>query len=144
MEPETGTNLPTNNEKIRKRSWVCSLMLTMALTYFILIFLLFLAGLIFHNDLTRALEQYYQPGEFREGAMLWFMIAGTLLYACCSSGIILFLLKRKSGFFLFFSTALVIFILDLIFLEFDLLRYLIHSGFFFIIGLMHFSKRCYR
>lgn len=144
MEPETGLNLQPNNEKTRKRPWLCSLMLTMALTYFLVIFILFLAGLIFHNDLARAVEHYYQPGQFREGAMLWFMIAGTLLYAGCSSGIILFLLNRKAGFFLFFSTALVIFILDLILLDFDLLRYLIHSGFFFLIGLMHFSKRCYR
>lgn len=129
--------------RIRKRSLFCLVVLYSTLTYFLILALLFLAGILFYDDIIHAIEKYYAPGEFSRQTYIWIALGGTILYLTSVAGIVLFILKRKIGFYIFFLAAVIIFSLDLTFLEFDWLRYLVHSGFIFILGIAHFSKRCY-
>jgi hypothetical protein len=129
--------------RIKKRSFLCWIILSMALTYFLILALLFLAGSIFSEKIIRVIGPYYGPESGNPVDFRWFALGGTLLYFTAVSGIILFMLKRKLGFYIFFTASLVILALDFAFLNFDWLRYLIHSGFIFILGIAHFSKRCY-
>jgi hypothetical protein len=127
----------------RKQSLFCRIISYSALTYFLILALLFLAGLIFSGKIIQVISSYYSQGEDFPGLFRWFAMAGSALYLLSVAGIILFILKRKAGFYLFFLAALIIFALDLAFLNFDWLRYLIHTGFIFILGIAHFSKKCY-
>ena len=143
MHPEeTKVEIPVDKQT-RKRPLLCSLILSMALTYFLVIFMLFTAALVFSGDIIRALSHYLPPGDFEDRSVVLFTLSGAILFGGATAGIILFLFSRRSGFYLFFLTTLVIFILDFIFLEFDWMSYLIQSGFIFLLGTMHFSKRCY-
>jgi hypothetical protein len=144
MLPEEQNQIIPVTQKTRKRPILCSLILAMALTYFLILFLLFLAALIFSGDITRTISYYSSEQDFKASGILWFVFTGLLLYLASSAGIILMMLRRKSGFFLFVLSALVIFLLDFLLLDFDWLRYLIHSGFIFLVGILHFSGRCYR
>jgi NADH:ubiquinone oxidoreductase subunit K len=115
----------------------------MVMTYFIILALLFLTALIFSGDITGIMTNYFDPEVYNPDKIIWFVVIGALLFSLCSTGLILQSFRRRGGFYLFFSTALVILALDLIFLNFDWLRYLIHSGLMFLAGVVHFSKRCY-
>jgi len=115
----------------------------MALTYFLILALLFLVGSVFSGNIIQAISSYFGPEDASPERFRWFAIAGAALYSAASAGIILFLLNRKAGFYIFFIAALAIFSLDLSFLNFDWLRYLIHTGFIFILGIAYFSKHCY-
>ncbi|MFA4862524.1 MAG: hypothetical protein WC605_02010 [Bacteroidales bacterium] len=139
--PDLQEKLPP--ARIKKRSFLCRIILSMALTYFLILALIFLAGLMFSRNINQAISSYYGPEDPSPYFFRWFVIAGAALYTAATAGIILFLLKRKVGFYLFFVAALIIFSLDLAFLNFDWLRYLIHTGFIFILGIAHFSRRCY-
>jgi len=141
-------NLPENQGKlltagIRKKSLFCRIILYSALTYFLILALLFLAGTVFSGKIIQIIIPYYGPENNSPGYFLWVALAGTFLYFSAVSGILLFLFNRKAGFYIFFAASLIIFSLDLAFLIFDWLRYLIHTGFIFILGIAHFSKRCY-
>jgi hypothetical protein len=129
--------------RIKKRSFLCRIVLAMALTYFLILALLFLAGAFFSGKIIQSISPYYGHGETAPEIFGWFAITGAFLYFAATAGIILFLLKRKAGFYLFFIAALIIFSLDLAFLNFDWMRYLIHTGFIFLLGIAHFSRRCY-
>ena len=128
---------------IKKRSFFCRIILSMALTYFLILALLFLAGAVFSGKIVQVLSSYYNPDDSSPAIFHWFAFVGSALYLLSVTGIILFILKRKAGFYIFFIAALIIFTLDLALLNFDWLRYLIHTGFIFILGIAHFSKRCY-
>lgn len=126
-----------------KRPFLCTIVLSMALTYFLVLALLFLAGTIFSKDISEILAKYdswnnHSPHHFR-----WIAWIGTgLLFLSCT-GIILMLIKKRVGFYLFMATALIILILDIIFFKFDWLRYMLNSGFIFFTGVAHFSRKCY-
>ena len=142
--------LPEENEfetgtltRLGKRPFSCQVILTLVMTYFLILALLFLTALIFSKDIIRILENYFDPLVFKPQKVIWFVITGTTLFSLCSIGLILQSFRRRGGFYLFFLTALVILTFDLIFLDFDWLRYLIHSGLMFLAGMVHFSKRCY-
>ncbi len=143
MQPADNLIQTDEITRARKRPFICGLLLTLALTYFLVMALLFSLSLVFSGDIQRVLSQYYTQEEFNASYILIFSLAGSLLFWGSSAGIVLFLLKRKGGFYLFFLTALVILILDFIFLDFDWLRYLILTGFLFTAGVLHLSKRCY-
>jgi hypothetical protein len=130
--------------RIKKRSFLCWIILSMALTYFLILALLFLAGSVFSSNITQAISSYYGPGDASPDRFRLFVMAGAALFSSAVAGIILFMLNRKAGFYIFLIAALAIFSLDLFFLNFDWLRDLIHTGFIFILGIAHFSKRCYR
>jgi hypothetical protein len=73
----------------------------------------------------------------------WIAWIGTgLLFLSCA-GIVLMLTKRRIGFYIFIAAALIILILDIIFFKFDWLRYVLHSGFIFLTGVVHYSRKCY-
>lgn len=129
--------------RFKKKSLFCKIISYSALTYFLILALLFLAGSIFSGKIIKAIGSYYGPEDGSPGLFPWFALVGTVLYLLASVGIILFILNRKIGFYIFFTAALILFSLDLAFLDFDWLRYLIHTGFIFILGIAHFSKRCY-
>jgi len=129
--------------RTKKRSLFCWILLTTAMTYFLILALLFLAGSIFSGRIIDIISPYYGPAENPTALFKGFTLTGASLYFISVFGILLFMLNRKAGFYIFFLAALVIFSLDLAFLDFDWLRYLIHSGFIFILGIAHFSKRCY-
>jgi hypothetical protein len=129
--------------RYKKRPFICTVLLTVALTYFAVLALLFAAALIFSGDITGTLRKYLESGQEIQNRFTWFALGGSLLFFAAVAGLLLMLMKRRSGFFLFFISALAIFTFDLIFLDFDWLRYLIHSGLIFITGILHFSKRCY-
>ncbi|NTV84151.1 MAG: hypothetical protein HGA23_07620 [Bacteroidales bacterium] len=113
------------------------------MTYFLSLALLFLAGSIFSGKIIDIISPYYGTEENPSLIFNAFAWTGVVLYFMASAGILLFMLNRKAGFYIFFLAALVIFSLDLAFLDFDWLRYLIHTGFIFILGIAHFSKKCY-
>ncbi len=129
---------------IKKRSLLCWIFLCMAMTYFLILALLFLAGTIFSERIIEIISPYYGPDEVLPSRLHLFMLIGTVLYLISSAGILLFMLKRKAGFYIFFAATVIIFSLDLAFLSFDWLRYLTLSGFIFLLGIAHISKRCYR
>jgi hypothetical protein len=129
--------------RVKKRSFLCRIILSMALTYFLILAFLFLAGLVFSRHIFQVIISYYSSDDPFPHLFRWFIIAGAALFSIAAAGIILMLFDRKVGFYIFFVAALVIFALDLAFLNFDWLRYLIHTGFIFILGIAHFSRRCY-
>jgi hypothetical protein len=128
---------------IRNRSFFCIIILTAAMTYFLILALLFLAGVIYSGNIISMISSYYGSQDHLSVFFHLFISIGAILYFLSATGILLFMLNRKMGFYLFFAAALIIFSLDLSFLTFDWLRYLIHTGFIFILGIAHFSKRCY-
>lgn len=141
-------NIPENQTilepaRIRKKSFFCQIIFYSALTYFLILALLFIAGSVFSGKINEIIHSYYNADEYFHGLFRLFTISGAALYLAASAGIILFMNNRKAGFYTFFVAILAIFILDLSFLEFDWLRYLIQTGFVFILGIAHFSKRCY-
>lgn len=142
-ESENLVPIPPKPVRIKKRTLFCLVILTAALTYFLILALLFLAGSIFSDRIIELISPYYSDEEGIPVIFSGFAITGSILYFLSSAGIILFIYKRKAGFYLFFLATVIIFSLDLAFLNFDWLRYLIHSGFIFILGIAHFSKRCY-
>lgn len=130
--------------RIKKRSLFCKIIFYSALTYFLILALVFLAGLVFSNKIVPVISSYYySPEDSPAGIFHWFALIGTVLYLTATSGIILFILNRKAGFYIFFTASLIILSIDFAFFDFDWLRYLIHSGYIFILGIAHFSKRCY-
>ncbi len=140
---ESESLVPVKQAGIRKKLFFCRILQTMALTYFLILALLFLAGLIYSVSISDILSAYYNdqanlPLYFKSNAL-----TGFILFLTASAGIVLFMLRRKAGFYIFFAASVVIFALDLSFLVFDWLRYLVHSGFIFVLGIAHFSKRCY-
>ncbi len=139
--PENQAELPP--ARINKKSFLCRIILSMALTYFLILALLFLAGLIFSGKIIETIKPYYEPGSGDPVHFRWFALACMVSYFTAVAGIVLFILKHKIGFFIFFTASIVIFALDLSFLNFDWLRYLIHTGFIFVLGIAHFSKKCY-
>jgi hypothetical protein len=140
---------PTENQtvtepaRIRKKSLLCKIIQYSALTYFLILAFLFLAGSVFSGKIIEIINSYYNPGDSFQGYFRLFTITGAALYLTASVGIILFINKRKAGFYIFFTAMLAIFLLDFSFLEFDWLRYLIHTGYVFILGIGHFSGKCY-
>jgi len=129
---------------IKKRSMFCWIILSMAMTYFLILALLFLAGMIFSERIIEIMKPYYGQEEDLPAGFFIFSLTGSVLYLLSSAGILLFMLKRKAGFYIFFAATVIIFSLDLSFLAFDWLRYLTLSGFIFLMGIAHISKRCYR
>ena len=142
---EDNINLPVKSEpaRTRKRSLLCNVVLYSGLTYFLILAFLFLAGLTYSGKIIQSVSLYYNPEEISSSLIFWVIVTGSFLYLASSAGIFLFILNRKGGYYLFIAAAIVIFILDLYFLEFDWLRYLIHTGYIFILGIAHFSRKCY-
>jgi len=132
----------THNPRIRKKPLLCSIIQYSALTYFLILALLFFAGLIFSGKIIEIISAYYNPEDSFPGNFIWVALIGSIVYIIAVAGIILFILNRKAGFYIFFAASLIIFSLDLTYLIFDWFRYLVHSGFIFILGIAHFSKRC--
>lgn len=142
-------DIPENQAAIKqagmkKRSFLCRIIFAMTLTYFLILALLFLAGTIFSGKIIQAISIYFGPEEPSPGIFRWFALCGATLYSASAAGIILFMMNRKAGFYLFLVSVVIIFSLDLAFLNFDWLRYLIHTGFIFILGIAYFSKRCFK
>ncbi|MFO7613667.1 MAG: hypothetical protein R6W71_03410 [Bacteroidales bacterium] len=126
-----------------KRPFLCPLVLSMALTYFLVLALLFLAGTIFSKDISEILAKYESWNNQSTHHFRWIAWIGTgLLFLSCA-GIVLMLTKRRIGFYIFIAAALIILILDIIFFKFDWLRYVLHSGFIFLTGVVHYSRKCY-
>lgn len=115
----------------------------MALTYYGLINLLFVAMLVLHDRMLRAVRPYFEIENFNEKALLYFIIAGTLILLLCNAGLLLMSMKRKGGFYLYLSGAVILLIIDSFFLQFDLIRYLLNTGFIFILGVLHFTGKIY-
>jgi hypothetical protein len=128
---------------IRKKSLLCKIIQYSALTYFLILAFSFITGTVFSGKVIEIINSYYNPGNSFQGFFRLFTISGAALYMSASAGIILFINKRKAGFYIFFIAMLAIFLLDFYFLEFDWLRYLIQTGYVFILGIAHFSKKCY-
>jgi hypothetical protein len=143
MLPEEFQSENSKTSKYGRRPFSCKVILTMVMTYFFILALFFIAASIFSGEITGIMTNYFDPEAFNPSKIIWFVVIGAFLFSLCSAGLILQSFRRKGGFYLFFSTALVILALDLIFLNFDWLRYLIHSGLMFLAGVVHFSKRCY-
>jgi hypothetical protein len=129
--------------RTRKKSLFCKIIFYSALTYFLILALLFLAGAVFSGKIIEIISVYYNSGEYFHGLFRLFTSIGAILYLVASGGIILLINNRKAGFYIFIISVLAIFIFDLSFLEFDWLRYLIQTGFVFVLGVAHFSRRCY-
>lgn len=143
MLPDENPLEPTPVNKSGKRPFSCKVILAMVMTYFVILSLIFIAGLIFSGEIRRILENYVDPTLFKPHSIVWFFTMGSLLFSLSSLGLILQSFRRRGGFYLFFLAALTILTLDLSILPFDWFRYLVHSGLIFLAGMVHFSKRCY-
>jgi hypothetical protein len=143
VNPEEQLQIIPKPARIRKKTLLCRIILCMALTYFLILALLFLAGTIYSEKVIQIITPYYPAGKDIESDFHLFSLTGSILYFISSFGIILFMLKKKAGFYVFFLSAILILSLDFAFMTFDWLRYLIISGLIFILGIAHFSKRCY-
>jgi hypothetical protein len=139
---------PDKKEDVRKTKqsmpYGCKVFLWMALTYYGIINLLFLGMLVLSDRIRKATEPWFESEGFSNTTLLLFIIAGLLILLICTSGLVLFLRQKKGGYYLFLSGAIFLWIADFFLLEFDWMRYLINSGFIFILGIMHFSGKCYR
>lgn len=145
MTDNGSENIVTSFQKeIRKGSFICLVVQCMALTYFLIIALLFLAGLLFSGTVNEVVGSYYGLEEEFASKYFSFIITGTILFLTIVAGIIIFMMKYRAGFYIFIAAILVTIILDLTFLRFDWVRYLIQSGFIFLLGIAHFSRKCYR
>jgi len=71
------------------------------------------------------------------------MAVAVLILVLCNAGLLLMQWKKKWGFYIYLSGAIVLLVIDSFFLQFDLLRYLLNTGFIFITGILHFTGRCY-
>ena len=89
-----------------KKSLFCKVILTMAVTYFLILALLFLAGSIFSGKITGILSPYYGADENLTILFNGFAMTGAVLYFISSTGILLFMMKRKAGFYIFFLPLL--------------------------------------
>ena len=140
---ESESLVPLKRAGTRKKLFFCRILQTVAVTYFMVLALLFLAGLVYSVRITDMISPYY--GEQVNLPLFFksFALIGSILFFTAATGIIVFMLNRKAGFYIFFTASVVIFTLDLSFLTFDWMRYLVHTGFIFILGIAHFSKRCY-
>jgi hypothetical protein len=131
------------NDRSKPAPFACTLVHTIALTYFMVLTLLFLSGLVYSELIRDILNEYAQP-EAPGPGFLWLAASGFILFAGASAGLILSMRKRRGGFYITALVILAIMALDFYFFTFDWLRYLIHSGLIFLLGIAHFSGRCYR
>ena len=115
----------------------------MALTYYSIISLLFLMMLVFSGRIREALEPWFGPEGLNRQKLMFFIFSGLIIASACASGIVLMLKKHRAGFYIYLAAAILLLGTDLLLLEFDWMRYLVNSGFIFILGLVHFSGRCY-
>ena len=116
----------------------------MALTYYGIINLLFIGMLVFSGRIRKATEPWFITEDLNHRRVLLFIIAGVVIFTLCTTGIILMLKKYKPGFYLFLGGAVLVLVSDFFLLEFDWIRYLINTGFIFILGILHFTGICYR
>jgi hypothetical protein len=137
------------SQKVHKRNnqtrppFTCRVFLLMALTYYGILNLLFLGMLVFSGYIRKATEHWFEAESITNTSLILFIIIGLLILLMCTSGITLFLYRRKGGFYLYLAGAVILWVADFFLLEFDWMRYLINSGFIFILGIMHFTGRCY-
>lgn len=124
--------------------FTCRIFLLMALTYYGIINLLFLGMLIFSGRIEKATEPWFETEGFSNTTLIIFIVLGLLILLMCTSGITLFLQQRRGGFYLFLAGAASLWVADFFLLQFDWMRYLINTGFIFILGVMHFSGKCYK
>ena len=134
---------PALARKSFRRPFICSVILFSAMTYFGILTLLFLAGVTFSQDILNAIAPYNPAGELSSSHIWLFLLTGAGFYLMISAGLVLFIFKRKLGFYLFLAASVVLLILDFIYMEFDWIRYLAATGYIFILGIMHFSGKCY-
>lgn len=120
----------------------CSLVLVLALTYYAVYLALFIAGIFYSGNIVRIFNNY-GPEVFPGREFYLFLSAGTLLYALAVGGLLMMVFKIRGGFYLFSASIIVILIIDLAFFEFDWIRYLVNTGLLFLLGILHFSGRCY-
>jgi hypothetical protein len=119
------------------------MVLLMALTYYGIINLLFLGMLIFSGSIRKATEPWFEKEGISNIGLILFILLGLLILIMCTSGITLFLKQKKGGYYIYLAGAIVLWIADFFLLEFDWIRYLINSGFIFLLGIMHFTGKCY-
>lgn len=130
-------------KRIRSRTFICSVTIVMAFTYFGLLFLLFASGLFYKGTLTGIFALYLPGDENLPKEIGFFLISGFFLYLSAITGLIVLMLKKRAGFYIFILSAVLMLVIDLVFFDFDWLRYLIITGFVFVLGVFHFSGGCY-
>jgi hypothetical protein len=116
----------------------------MALTYYGILNILFLGMLVFSGYIRKATEHWFEAESITNTSLILFIVVGLMILFMCTSGITLFLNQRKGGFYLYLAGAVILMAADFFLLEFDWMRYLINSGFIFILGIMHFAGKCYK
>jgi len=117
--------------------------MVMALTYYGIINLLFLGMIIFSGKIRKANQPWFDSEGFDTKTLYIFIILGFIILLMCTSGIFLMLKKRRGGFYLFLAGAILLLVSDFFLVEFDWMRYLINSGFIFLLGILHFTGKCY-
>lgn len=131
------------NKSPKGKPFLCKLVIMTAMTYFGVFLILFLLGLIFTDRIYGILSTYLAEGEFDKGKYILIFGVATLIYSLAWAGLMMMILNRKAGFYLFIVMVIVLIISDFFFIDFDWIRYLLNSGFAFLIGIVHFSGRCY-
>lgn len=115
----------------------------MAQTYYGIINLLFLLLVVFQERFIRAVRPYFQTENLNEAVLRYFLLSAAAILLLCNAGIAMMQFRRKNGFFLFLAGGVILLIIDTFFLSFDWVRYLLNSGFIFLLGLLHFTGRAY-
>jgi hypothetical protein len=124
--------------------FVCRAILLIALTYYGILNLLFLGMLVFSGYIRKASDPWFELEGTSPALQAMIIITGLLILLACTSGIVLFLRQRRGGFYIFLGGAVLLWIADFFLLEFDWIRYLINTGFIFFLGILHFSRKCYK
>lgn len=93
--------------------------------------------------MIKAVAPYFEKENINEKTLLAFIATATLILLSCNAGILLILLKKKAGLYFFLTGAIILLVIDSFFLQFDVIRYLLNTGFIFIVGFLHLTGRCY-
>jgi hypothetical protein len=129
---------------LRQRPFLCRFFFLSALTWFGIYLLVFIALLLFSGRLAEIFSWYAQPGVPGKIDIRLFAGAGTFLYLIVFSGLVIMYSRRPWGLSIFIPGLIALMALDFSFMNFDWLRYLVNSGFAFLVGILHFSRGCYK
>lgn len=131
------------SKRVKGKPFLCKLVILTAMTYFGVFLILFLGAFIFTDKIYGIIAPYFSEGEFLKGKYLAIAGTGTLIYALAWVGLLMMNINRKAGFYLFILMVVIMIISDFFLVDFDWIRYLLNSGFAFLVGIIHFTGRCY-
>lgn len=131
------------SRRAKGKPFLCRLVILTAMTYFGVFLILFLGAFVFTGKIYGILSPYFAEGEFQKSRYIAISGAGALIYALAWAGLLMMMMNRKAGFYLFILMVIVLIVTDFFLVDFDWIRYLLNTGFAFLVGIVHFTGKCY-